>query len=358
MKVLTVVGARPQFIKAAVVSAALKRKGIKEVMVHTGQHYDYNMSALFFKELGIKKARYNLGIGAMARNKMIARMRVKIEKIISIEKPVCLLVYGDTNSTLAGALAAGKFRLPVAHVEAGLRSYNKNMPEELNRIETDKISELLFCPTGTAVKNLGKEGIKKGVKLTGDVMYDAIVRFLPVARSRSKILRQLALKKNNYILVTLHRAENTDNERRLTSIFRALFKLAEYKKIVLPLHPRTKKYLLAFGLLEEASKYIQLVEPVGYLDNLLLMKNASIVCTDSGGMQKEAYLLKVRCLTLREETEWGETVKAGWNVIAGTDAKRILKEGLSRKKTGRHPELYGDGHASLKIAEILKEQYS
>lgn len=358
MKVLTIVGARPQFVKAAVVSAALKKEKVKEVMIHTGQHYDYNMSALFFKELKIKAPKYNLGIGAMDREKMIVRMRLKIEEIIKTEKPSCVLVYGDTNSTLAGALAAGKYAIPVAHIESGLRSYNKKMPEELNRIATDKVSDILFCPTATAVSNLKKEGLRNGVKLTGDVMYDALLAFLPVAVKRSKILRKLGLKKGGYILVTLHRAENTNSRKCLASIFQALYKLAEYKKIVMPLHPRTKKYLLAYGFYEEASKKLQLVDPVGYLDNLLLMKNSAKICTDSGGMQKEAYLLKVPCLTLRGETEWVETVRAGWNVITGADAKKIFREGMKKETDRKHPELYGNGRASEIIVKMLKERYS
>ncbi|MFH1074317.1 MAG: UDP-N-acetylglucosamine 2-epimerase (non-hydrolyzing) [Candidatus Firestonebacteria bacterium] len=358
MKVLTIVGARPQFIKAAVVSAALKKEKINEIIIHTGQHYDYNMSALFFKELKIHAPKYNLGIGARDRKKMIAQMCVRIEKRIKTEKPSCVLVYGDTNSTLAGALAAKKCRIPVAHIEAGLRSYNNNMPEEINRIATDKISDLLFCPTKTAVKNLKKEGKKEEVKLTGDVMYDALLTFLPVAQRRSKVLRKLRLKKGSYFLVTLHRAENTNSKRLMTSIFRALFKLAEYKKVILPLHPRTKKYLVSYGLLEEALKKIQIIDPVGYLDNLLLMKNAAKICTDSGGMQKEAYLLKVPCLTLRGETEWVETVKSGWNVITGADSRKIFKEGVGLKRKLIHPDLYGDGKASLKIVKLLKEKYA
>jgi len=358
MKVLTIVGARPQFVKAAVVSAALKKEKIAEVMIHTGQHYDYNMSALFFKELKIKAPRYNLGIGAMPRDEMVALMRLKIEKKIKLVKPCCLLVYGDTNSTLAGALAAGKYRLPVAHVEAGLRSFNNKMPEELNRIAADKISELLFCPTNTAVSNLKKEGRTKGVVLAGDVMYDALLAFLPVAQKKSKIIKKLGLKKGGYFLVTLHRAENTDDRKRLAAILEALYKIAEQKEIVLPLHPRTRKYLQAYGLLAAASKKLRLIEPVGYLDNLLLMKNAAKICTDSGGMQKEAYLLGVPCLTLREETEWVETVKAGWNIITGAAKEKIIKEGLREKKPGKHPDLYGDGRAALKIARLLKEKYS
>ena len=358
MKVLTIVGARPQFVKAAVVSVALKKAKVKEVMIHTGQHYDYNMSALFFKELKLKAPEFNLGIGGLPRKQMLALMRHKIEEIIVKEKPVCMLVYGDTNSTLAGALAARKFSLPVAHVEAGLRSFNRKMPEEINRIATDKISELLFCPTKTAVSNLKKEGLKSGVRLTGDVMYDALRAFLPVAQKRRGLLKKLGLKKGGYFLVTLHRAENTDSKKRLASIFSALFKLAGITKIVLPLHPRTKKYLKASGLLKEAAEKIQLIEPAGYFDNLLLMQNAAKICTDSGGMQKEAYLLKVPCLTLREETEWVETVKTGWIVITGADAAKIYQEGVKGKKAGAHPGLFGGGRAAVMIVKYLKEKYS
>lgn len=358
MKIVSIVGARPQFVKAAVVSKALKNVGIKEVMIHTGQHYDYNMSALFFKELKIKAPGYNLGIGAMGRREMITRMRKEIEGKIKIEKPSCVLVYGDTNSTLAGTLAAKYRALPVVHVEAGLRSFNKKMPEEQNRIATDLRSDLLLCPTKTAVANLKKEGIENGVKLVGDVMYDALLAFLPVAVKKSKILKKLGLKKNGYFLVTLHRAENTDSKNRLSSILKALFEIAAHKKIVMPLHPRTKKYLNAYGLLEEASRKIRFIEPVGYLDNLVLMKNSCKICTDSGGMQKEAYLLKIPCLTMRSETEWVETVKTGWNVITGANTGKIIKEGMKGLVLKKHPDLYGDGSASIKIAVIIKEKYS
>ena len=309
-------GARPQFVKASVVSAALKPL-CDEVIVHTGQHYDKNMSDVFFEELGIPKPAYNLGVGSGSHGKQTGEMLMRIEEVIGEEKPDILMVYGDTNSTLAGALAASKLHIPVAHVEAGLRSYNMRMPEEQNRVLTDHISTWLLCPTETAVKNLAKEGITRGVTMTGDVMLDSVLHFLSVARAnpdKVKIYETLGLTPKQYRLATLHRAETTDGGiEAVMRIFRAFEQLPQ--RVVIPIHPRTR------GLAEQAISQggftnIQLIDPVGYLEMLLLTSGACQVLTDSGGLQKEAYFMEVPCFTLRTETEWVETMQGNWNIIS------------------------------------------
>ena len=302
-KILSVVGARPQFVKAASVSREI-RKRFKEVLVHTGQHYDRNMSPIFFEELSIPKPDYNLEIGSGPHGEQTGRMLIEIEKVLLKEKPDIVLVYGDTNSTAAGALAGAKLHIPVAHVEAGLRSYNRSMPEEINRVIADHLSDLLFCPTETAVRNLSKEGITEGVFNVGDVMYDALIANRKVAESKSKILETMNLKPKTYLFATIHRAENTDEEKNLKNIIEAFGESGEV--IILPIHPRTRKMIEKFGL--EFTENVKVIEPVGYLDSTELQANAKKVVTDSGGVQKEAYMLKVLCITLREETEWVETV--------------------------------------------------
>jgi len=324
MKILTVVGARPQFIKLAPLSKILRENGVNEIIVHTGQHYDENMNDLFFKELEIPEPDYNLGIGSGNHGEQTGRMLIEIEKIILKEKPDLVIVYGDTNSTLAGALAASKLHIKLAHVEAGLRSFNKRMPEEINRVLTDHVSDILFCPTQTAVENLKNEGITNGVYLVGDLMFDALLHFSKISDMKSNILEKLNIKPKEYYLATIHRAENTDNYERLKNILTAFSKLDEI--VVFPIHPRTRKMISYYGLdgfLENDN--VKVIDPVGYLDMLNLEKNAKAILTDSGGVQKEAFWLKVPCITLRDETEWVETVNLGWNRLVGSNVEKILE---------------------------------
>ena len=353
-KIITIVGARPQFVKAAVVSRALEKFGITEVIAHTGQHYDPNMSALFFEEMQIPLPKYNLEISNLSHGAMTGRMLEEIEKILIAEKPEMVLVYGDTNSTLAGALAASKLHIPVSHVEAGLRSFNNRMPEEINRIITDRISSVLFCPTTTAVENLRKEGFENldcQVINCGDVMQDAALFYARISDQRSTILSQLKIENQPFALVTLHRQENTDNPVKLKNIFEALNEISSCTRVVLPIHPRTRKILTEAGI--EPS--FELIDPVGYLDMIQLLKNCRIVLTDSGGLQKEAYFFKKYCITLRDETEWTELVENGYNLLAGSDPSKILNSyyTLQSKFPEFSVDLYGNGHASETIAEFL-----
>lgn len=356
MKILTVVGARPQFIKAAVVSRELKNI-CNEVIVHTGQHYDRNMSGVFFEELNIPAPAYNLGVGSGTHGKQTGEMLIKIEKVIFKEHPDILLVYGDTNSTLAGALAASKLHIPVAHVEAGLRSYNMRMPEEQNRVLTDHISTWLFCPTQTAADSLKQEGVTKGVSVCGDVMLDSVLHFLKLAQKspeKTAIFKQLGITPKNYRLATLHRAETTDGGLdAIARIFAAFEKLPQ--KVIIPIHPRTRP------LAEEAAakygyKNIKLIDPVGYLEMLLLTKNACQVLTDSGGLQKEAWFMEVPCVTLRAETEWVETLAGNWNVLADLTTDDIYNKAVNTvvDSSARAGMPFGDGNASGKIAAILR----
>lgn len=346
--IASIVGARPQFIKSAPVSRALSSR-FREVLIHTGQHYDYGMSEIFFEEMQMQPPDFNLGVGGGSHGEQTGRMLIELERVLAEVKPDCVLVYGDTNSTLAGALASAKAGIPLAHVEAGLRSYNRTMPEEVNRVLTDHASTFLFCPTDTAVKNLAKEGIVEGVHQVGDVMYDALMHNLAIARRRSQILSKLDLERGAYALATVHRAANTDNAKRMKSILEALSALSV--KIVFPVHPRTKKMIQEWGL--RANPNVLFVEPQGYFDSLVLQENANCILTDSGGMQKEAYLLGVRCITLREETEWIETVAVGWNKLVGVDPKSICATFESWYPNGERPLLYGDGLAATHICEIL-----
>lgn len=351
MMILTVVGARPQFIKAAAISREL-RKAHKEILVHTGQHYDDNMSRVFFSELDIPEPDYNLGIGSGEHGAQTGRMLAEIEGLILKEKPDYVLVYGDTNSTLAGALAAAKLHVPVAHMEAGLRSFNRKMPEEINRVLTDHVSDLLFCPSQTAVDNLAKEGIPKGVHLVGDVMYDALLFAAQKSAERTSILQTLNLNAGEYLLATIHRAENTDDPDRLRRIMAALQTLSQTEHVVFPVHPRTKKRLGSL-MGERGAGQLHLIEPVGYVDMIMLEKSARIVLTDSGGIQKEAYWLKVPCLTLRDETEWVETVAAGWNKLVGANDADIVQAARTFKPESEHPHLYGDGHSAHACLSLL-----
>lgn len=352
-KIITVIGARPQFIKAASVSRAFKKYGsVQEYIIHTGQHYDNNMSQTFFEELNIPRPFANLGIGSGGHGIQTGRMMIELEKIFTAEHPDMVLVYGDTNSTLAGALVASKLHLPVAHVEAGLRSYNKTMPEEVNRILTDHISDYLFCPTDVSVENLKQEGITKGVVNIGDVMFDSVLYNFSLADdSRSPMERQMGLKKRRYALVTVHRAENTDNPENLTAIFSALRSVAEnHMDVVLPLHPRTEKFVSEYKI---ETGGIELIPPVSYLDMLVLEKNADVIMTDSGGVQKEAYWFEVPCITLRKETEWVETVSSGWNTLVGADSQLIVDAVRSAKKGELGTRFYGDGNSADAIVDFL-----
>lgn len=349
MKVLTVVGARPQFIKAAPVSREL-RQVAHEVLVHTGQHFDANMSDVFFEELGIPRPDYHLGVGGGSHGAMTGAMLASLEEVIQKEKPDWVLVYGDTNSTLAGGLAAAKLHVPVAHVEAGLRSFNRQMPEEINRVLTDHLSTLLFAPTETAVRHLASEGVCSGVHMVGDVMYDATLMFMSRAQERSSLLGELGLERDAYYLATVHRAENTDDPQRLSAIFEGFSALGE--PILLPLHPRTRKQLDAAGI--RLAGNIQVIEPVGYLEMLLLESNAKAILTDSGGVQKEACFLEVPCVTLRDETEWSETVEAGWNVLVGADARRLNQAVAQVRRPANPLKVFGDGRASARIVSALR----
>lgn len=361
LKIATIIGARPQFIKAAVVSRVLKRLGIHEVLIHTGQHYDFSMSDIFFYELAIPRALYNLGIGSGSHGAQTGRMLEAIESALVAEKPDCVLVYGDTNSTLAGALAAAKLHIPVGHVEAGLRSFNSRMPEELNRILTDRIADVLFAPTQLSVENLRREGVPDvRIRLVGDVMYDAALYFAERAESVSKILSKLDVKRGNYALATIHRAENTDDPRRLEVICSALRQLSCTLPIVLPLHPRCRT-VLGPDRCDELSAHLLLVEPVGYLDMLLLEKNARMIVTDSGGVQKEAFFCRVPCVTLRDETEWKELVELGWNSLApprSVDSVLAVLRRVLEAPPGVEAEPYGDGNSAELIADDLCESFS
>ncbi|HEY8892356.1 MAG TPA: UDP-N-acetylglucosamine 2-epimerase (non-hydrolyzing) [Clostridium sp.] len=350
MKILTVVGARPQFIKAAAVSNII-RKEHEEILVHTGQHYDENMSKVFFEELKIPKPDYNLGIGSGGHGKQTGAMLIQLEELYLKEKPDMVLVYGDTNSTFAGAVCASKLLIPVAHIEAGLRSFNMNMPEEQNRILTDHISKYLFVPTTSAVKNLSAEGITSGVYNVGDVMYDATLNFTHISKEKSKIMEELKLSEGEFILATIHRAENTNDINRLRNIIEALNESGQ--KIVLPLHPRTKKYMDDYGLVFKNN--IKIIEPVGYLDMISLEMHCKKIVTDSGGVQKEAFFMNKPCITMRDETEWVETVENGWNIIVGTDKAKILDGIVNFKPNKAQQDIFGDGHAAEKILKIINK---
>lgn len=351
--VLTIIGARPQFIKAAPLSRALrKQRGLREILVHTGQHYDKNMSDVFFKEMAIPKPDYMLAVGSGTHAEQTGEIMKRLEPVLIKEKPSLLLIYGDTNSTLAGALTAAKLHIPIAHVEAGLRSFNMRMPEEINRIVADRLSTLLFVPTYSAIKNLKIEGITKNVFKTGDVMYDAAL-FFGKAAEKSAILKRLCLVSKKYALATIHRAENTDDKRKMAAILGALARISATMKVVLPLHPRTRKMVAQFGL-EAKLAPLMITDPVGFLDMIQLERNACKIFTDSGGVQKEAYFHKVPCVTLRDQTEWVETVKAGWNVLADAGSEDDILRAASRQPARNKITEYGNGKASEEIARIIK----
>ncbi|HLP10726.1 MAG TPA: UDP-N-acetylglucosamine 2-epimerase (non-hydrolyzing) [Flavobacteriales bacterium] len=349
MKIVTVIGARPQFIKAAAVSHVL-RKHFNEVIVHTGQHYDVNMSEIFFNELDIPKPDYHFETSHGEREAQIEFMAIEIGKVLEKEQPNFVLVYGDTNSTLAGAKAATKSGIPLIHVEAGLRSFNNTMPEEKNRVETDHLSTMLFVPTKTAMDNLRNEGITKGVFDIGDVMYDAIVHFTPIAEKKSRVLEHKGINKGEFLLCTIHRAENTNDINNLKSICEALNESGQ--KIVLPLHPRTLKCLKEYNI--HLNSNVTVIDPVGYLDMLMLEKNARKIITDSGGIQKEAFFMRKPCITLRNETEWVETVECGWNLIVGTNKQKIKDAIENFVPTTQPVDFFSKAGAAGQMAECIK----
>ncbi len=360
MKIITILGARPQFIKAGSVSREIAKQiesgiNLQEIIVHTGQHYDANTSDIFFAEMKIPKPDYFLGVGGSSHGEMTGQMIEKIEKILLEHKPDWLMVYGDTNSTLAGAIAASKLHIKIAHIEAGLRSFNMKMPEEINRILTDRVSSLLFCPTQTAITNLKKEGVERWDAqsiLAGDVMLDG-AKFYKQYAKRPKIDIN-----NKFVLCTIHRAENTDNETRLKEIISALIQISDQIQIILPLHPRTKKIIQNFNI---STQNLTIIEPVGYLQMVYLLEHCQLVMTDSGGLQKEAFFFEKPCITLRDETEWVELVENGFNVLVGADKNKILdayEKSLAFDSKHSKLDLYGDGNSSRVIIECLLAQYS
>jgi UDP-N-acetylglucosamine 2-epimerase len=362
MRIVTIVGARPQFIKAAPFSRAIRQRNT-EVLVHTGQHYDPLLSDVFFDELQLPKPDHHLGVGSGSHGRQTAQMLERIETVLSSERPNAVVIFGDTNSTLAGALAAAKAGIPIAHVEAGLRSFVRDMPEEINRIVADRLSTWLFAPTSTAIENLRAEGVaiapadgagppssSSAAYLTGDIMCDALRANATLADERSRILQTLALQPGAYALATIHRAANTADVARLAEIFDALALLRQ--PVVVPLHPRTQAAIMGTDI--EVEPPVRIVEPVGYLDMLHLQRNARMVLTDSGGVQKEAYLLGVPCVTLRDETEWPETLEGGWNVLAGADCEGILRAARRPLPSSAPVEAFGDGHAAERMAAILE----
>ena len=350
MKIASIIGARPQFIKCAPLSRVIRKKN-KEILIHTGQHYDTEMSDVFFNELIIPLPDYNLKVGSGLHGEQTGRMLIEIEKVLIKEQPELVMVYGDTNSTLAGALAASKLHIKVGHIEAGLRSFDRTMPEEINRVLTDHISYLRFCPTKTAVMNLKTEGITDGVYNVGDVMMDALLYNKTIAKQRSTILKDLNLISQEYIVATIHRPSNTDKVETLSSILRAFCSVDE--TIIFPIHPRTEKYMKKFGLLNKLSQNVRIIQPVGYLDMLMLMAHAKKILSDSGGIQKEAYMLGVSCITLRENTEWVETIEEGWNVLVGADYEKIVDAIRGFEGVGERGDVFGGGDASERINNIL-----
>ena len=367
MKIVSVVGARPQIIKAAALSRVIVKHNknnpdfsIAEVILHTGQHYDKNMSQVFFEELDILEPDYNLGVGSGSHGEQTGRMLQKIEVILNKEQPDYCIVYGDTNSTLAGALAAAKLHIQVAHIEAGLRSYNRIMPEEVNRVLTDHLSDILFCPTRTSVDNLAREGISKGVHQVGDVMFDCIQFYTKKAKIlEQKMLRTLDIRPRSYYLATIHRAENTDLDSRLNHIVEAFNEIATIDgPVILPLHPRTAKQVRKNGL--NFTDCVRVIQPVSYFEMLILENNARLILTDSGGVQKEAHWFGVPCITLRDETEWVETVESGWNILTGADKRCIInavRHSLTRQNMSPEP-IYGYGNAADRICLTLQNLHA
>lgn len=358
-KILTIVGARPQFVKAAAISRALNKIGIEEVLVHTGQHFDDNMADIFFRQMDIPQPKYNLEINSLSHGAMTGRMLEKIEVILLKEKPNVVVVFGDTNSTIAGALAASKLHIPVAHIEAGLRSFNMKMPEEINRILTDRISDILFCPTEGAIQNLRNEGFDHfncNIVNSGDVMYDVALYYRKISANHSTIVSDLNLSEKPFILATLHRQENTDDLVRLGSIVSAFNKLSSEYNIVLPVHPRTRKIIER----ENIKLNFNLIDPVGYFDIIELLKNCKFVVSDSGGLQKEAFFFEKNCLVIRDETEWTELVKLGFNFIVGANEQKIMEsvKYIEKQQPVFDAKPYGNGDAAEKIVNYLNQYFS
>jgi UDP-N-acetylglucosamine 2-epimerase len=351
MKIASIVGARPNFIKLSPLSRELRRRGLDEVIIHTGQHYNYEMDRIFFDDMGIPSPDYHMGIGSGSHGFQTGEMLKKVEEALLAEKPDAVIVFGDTNSTLAGSLAAAKLHIKSAHVEAGLRSFDKRMPEEINRVLVDHCSDLLLCPTKTAVDNLKREGITENVHLTGDVMVDAQKDCERIAENKSHILEDLGLSPKDYYLATVHRASNTDDPDKLRAITEAF---QDLKNVVFPCHPRAEKYLREYGMWDDLVRKIDVIKPVGYLDMLLLEKNAKKIITDSGGVQKEAYLLGIACVTLRDETEWVETVEDGWNVLVGPNREKIVSLARCFEPSHERQDVFGKGDASIKIADLVE----
>jgi UDP-GlcNAc3NAcA epimerase len=361
LKIITVLGARPQFIKAALVSRELRKKHT-EIIIHTGQHYNHELSDIFFDEMNIPQPDYNIGIGSDTHARQTGQMMIELEALFLKEKPDIVLVYGDTNSTLAAALAAVKLHIPVAHVEAGPRMNDKAIPEEANRIVTDHISSMLFAPTPVCMDNLHREGLNQGVYLTGDVMLDCFLNFSEEAEKRTGIMDNLGIEQSDYLLATVHRASNTDTEENLREICKAFIELAQEIELVFPVHPRTEKYLKQYGLYRvlKDSPNIHLIKPVGYLEMLVLTKNAGKILTDSGGLQKEAYFAKVPCITLDTVSAWPETVEDGWNTVVGEETvrKQLRRENIINEVKYFEPNIeqhniFGNGKAAEKICDLL-----
>ena len=351
MKIISVVGARPEFIQAAPIRRALEARGHKDLWVHTGQHYDYQMSQTFFDDLGIPEPDFNLEVGSASHGRQTADMLSRIEPVLLDVRPDLVIIRGDTNSTLAAGLAAAKLHIPTAHVEAGERSYDRRMPEEINRLVADCVSDIHFCASRAAVTRLAAEGISSSVHYVGDVMYDASLTNRAIAGQKSTILSRMDLQPQEYSLVTVHRAANTDDPARLGALVEAFNRVAE--PLIFPVHPRTKTALAQI----EASfaDHVRLIEPVGYFDMLILEQNARLIATDSGGVQREAYFLGVPCLTLRDETEWTETVAAGWNRLTGANTEEIVRSWFGFAPTVEQPPIFGDGRAAEKIVAILEK---
>ena len=351
MKLISLIGARPQIIKEAILNKEFQKKGIKEILVHSGQHYDFNMSDVFFKVLNIRKADYNLGVGSATHAQMTAKTMIEFEKVVLKEHPDIILVYGDTNTTLAGAIVGVKLKIPVAHVEAGIRQEPKDMPEEINRVLTDRISKYLFCPSELAVNNLKKEGITEGVYFTGDIMYDLFLKMKPYFKE--DIIEELNLEENKYIVTTIHRDFNTDSKEKLKNILKELDKISKEIKIVFPIHPRTKKRIDEFSL-NEYTKNILLIEPLDYLSMMGLVQKSLLVITDSGGLQKEAYFAGKRAIVVMPDTGWRELTQAGWNVLSGPDEiKNKMGYIMNNKIASNVENIYGDGKTGEKIVKMI-----